>query len=358
MNQSLKGKILLDLFPPPKFLAMPAVGLDVADEMVRFVGLKRVWSGYEIDMYGARTIPTDVIEEGYIKNKAALVGILSDLRKQYSLSFVNASLPEEKAYLFKTQLPPMNEADIRNALRFKIEENVPISLQDAIFDYRLIDAAGTNTNKDHLDISVTVIHSKVVTNYLEAFHAAGLVPLELKLESQAIAKVAIPRDRTATLILVMVRETKTVVAIVSRGIVQFSTTIAVGGRSITESIKKNFSVGEREAEDIREGRAEPGKDEMFMALANSASVLRDEIQRFILYWQSHNDGGGSIAGVILAGSDVLLGLDEYLARSLDIPVSVAQPWDNILSTERYLPAIVLREALDYLPALGLALPNN
>jgi hypothetical protein len=57
---------------------------------------------------------------------------------------------------------------------------------------------------------------------------------------------------------------------------------------------------------------------------------------------------------LLSGSDVLLGLDEYLTRSLDIPVKVANVWTNILSLDKYVPPINNRESLDYASALGLA----
>jgi type IV pilus assembly protein PilM len=173
------------------------------------------------------TIPDDVIEEGYVKNKEALTAALSSLQKKHGLRFVNASLPEEKAYLFKTQIPYMDVADIRNALRFKIEENVPVPLADAVFDYRFVKEPQKGDTQ--IDIGVAVIHAKVVSSYLDVIHAAGLVPLEFRIESQAIAQAVIPHGSKDTGILVAVRETKTVMAIISHGVIQYSTTVAVGG---------------------------------------------------------------------------------------------------------------------------------
>jgi Tfp pilus assembly PilM family ATPase len=40
-SRSLYHKIFSDLIPPPRYLEMPSVGLDISDNSVRFVELKR-----------------------------------------------------------------------------------------------------------------------------------------------------------------------------------------------------------------------------------------------------------------------------------------------------------------------------
>lgn len=349
--------ILFDLFPPPEFLRMPSIGLDVSDEVVRFAQLIRKRNLFELGIYGEKKIPRDVIEEGYIKDKASLTKTLDGLRRQYGLRYVRASLPEEKSYLFRTTVPAMASADIRNAVRFKIEENVPVTLDSAIFDYRIINQPTPENNR--IDLSVTVIHTKVVSNYLEVFRAAGLEPLEFRIESHAIAHALVAPNDYNTYIVIMVRETKTVLAIVSRGIVQFSSTLTTGGDAITASIKKNLSVDDNEAAKIRRGKESRDSNEMFLSLMSAATMLRDEIQKLFAYWDGHSTGDHqSIDSVIISGSDSLLGLDDYLSRSLKVPVQIADVWKNIAPIGDYVPSLVRREALDYVPALGLALPYD
>ena len=350
MSSSVKEKILFDLFPPPRFLEMPAVGIDISDTVVRFAGLTRRHSHRELSVFGQQDIPAGVVDEGYIKNKETLVKILSDIKAKHSLDYIHATLPEDKGYLFRIQIPFMADADIRSALGFKIEENVPISLAEAVYDYTVI-----NRTKEHINLSVAVVHTKVVSTYLDAFRAAGLRPLSFKLESEAVARASIPPDQTGAFIVVALREEKTIVAIVSMGVVQFSATVSVGGKSITESIKKNFSVDEQTADNIRNGSIKKEKDEVLLSLANSASVLRDEISRLVVYWQSHSDEKIAIEKIVLSGSDALLGIDDYLVRSLDIPAVIAEPWRNIAPIEKYVPPLSLRQSLDYIAALGLCL---
>ncbi len=348
-----------DLFPAPHFLEMPYVGLDISDQVIRFVELKRVGAQFQLGRYGKEPLPKDVIEEGYVKDKVQFAEILTRIQQKYNLDFIKASLPEEKSYLFKIDLPMMPEADIRGALQFKIEENVPISLADAIYDYRIL--KNPEPGDKTLKVSVTVVHTKMVQSYLDAFKTAGLTAIELQVESQAFSHAAIPHDADETYILISMRENRTVLAIVSQQEVQFTSTLAIGGDTIASSIGKNLNVDAAEVEKIREGKEVRQSNEMFLSLVNAASALRDEVQKLLAYWDNHSQEHGlnrTIEKIIISGSDAMLGLDDYLSRSLDMKAALADPWVNVLSIKNYIPPLTLREALDYLPALGLALPYD
>ena len=131
--------------------------------------------------------------------------------------------------------------------------------------------------------------------------------------------------------------------------------------SIAESLKRNLNILPPEVEKIRQGKESRESNEIFLSLVSAATALRDEVQKLIAYWISHSEEHGrtqNIAGVIISGADAMLGLDDYLARSLDIKVTIADPWLNILKVEDCVPSLTLREALDYMPALGLALPYD
>ncbi len=351
-------KLVINFFPPPRFLEMPAVGIDISDEVIRFAELTRKGSAFELGVYGQEKMPQGIIEEGYIKDISAFSKVLEGLRKKHGFYFVKASLPDEKAYLFKTQIPTMDESEVRGALQFKIEENVPISLQDAVYDFAPINSDTKNTSQ--MDVGVTVIHQKVVTSYLSAFHTAGLVPLKLRTEAQAIAHAVIPLNDNSTYVVVSLRETKTVMSIVSRNVVQFTSSLPIGGRSIADSIKKQMSVDDAEVEKIRQGTVVHNNEDVFMSIVNTASVIRNEIKKFFIYWDGHIENSESlkIQHILLTGSYTLLGLDRYLAQSFEVPVVIADAWKNILSIPEVIPPITHHESLDYIPALGLALPHD
>ncbi len=330
---------------------MPAIGLDVSDEMIRFVELVKTHNGYEVGQYGKKSIPKEIIEEGYVKDPKSLTKILSELRDQYGLRFVNVSLPEEKVYLFKTEIPMMDESDIRGALQYKIEENVPVSLADAVFDYHIISSVPSD-NK--IVVGVTVTHMKVISSYLPPLKEAGLVPLRLLPESQTIANIVIPKADFDTHIIVAVRETKTIFAIISHGVVQFSSTLTVGSEAIATAVKQDAPAADAK-HPTKERR---DSNTMFSTLVNPGSTIRDEIKKLLIYWEGHGGEKATIKSLILTGSAVTNGLDDYLVQSFDIPVKTADTWINIANLSDYVPPITMKESLDYIPALGLAILHD
>lgn len=345
------------IFPPPQFLEMPTAGLDISDKAVRFVELQHHGSHLYLRAFGEEPLSPGVIQDGTIEDSDGLTKALYALKRTHGLHFVRVSLPEEESYIFRTSIPCVKETNIQEAIQFRIEENVPLSPPEAIYDYRVV--SQPKPGDTTMAITITVVPKKVVLQYIDILAKADLIPLALETESQAITRAALPLGTDETYILIAIRETRTVLSLVSQGEIQFTSTLAIGGETIATSIKKNLNVTEGEVERIRRGKELRESNEMFLSLVSAATALRDEIQKLTSYWQNNCQEFGldpSIKGIILSGSDATLGIDDYLSRSLDMHVQLANPWVNILSVQEDVPPLLFREALDFIPALGLALP--
>src|SRR3989344_4796727 len=87
-------RLFHEYFPPPRFLEMPAVGLNISDDAVLVVELVRYKNAYAVGRYGRRPLPRESILGGYVNDKDAVVGELRKLKSDLGLDFVNASLSE------------------------------------------------------------------------------------------------------------------------------------------------------------------------------------------------------------------------------------------------------------------------
>lgn len=353
-------KFFLKLFPVPNFLEAQSFGLDISDESMKFIELIPTKNGMKIGRWGEKSIPAGVIESGKIKDPKKMEEILSKLRKEEGVKFVRVSLPEEQVYSFKLRLDKNGLKSVKEGIELVLEEHVPIQAEDAIFDYELI-----REDAQSIEVQVATIPKNVIENYLLIFEHSEIGVEAFELEAQAISRAVIKTCDMDTYMIVDFGKKRTGIFIVSSGIVMFTSTLDVGGISLVNVIQKSFNVSAEEAEKMKQKyglERNTENKEMFAVLLNSVSVLRDEIVKHFLYWQTHKDESDKsnppIKKIILCGGDSnLIGLSDYISVSMKSSVEMANVWINIVNTENYIPVMSFRQALAFATALGLAMGN-
>lgn len=357
----MKRSKFYQFFPPPQFLQMPAVGFDISDTSMRFVELIEKRKGFVVGRYGELPIPRGVIESGEVKKPAELRAIFSDLKKIHNLEFASVSLPEERAYLFEMRLPSMKYSDVRGAIELELEEHIPVKTSEALFDYDIIKEDGS-----FIDVSVTAVESSLIDGYMDAFSGSGITPVSFEVEAQSVARAVVPEGDTSTAMLVDFGRTRTGVAIVSEGVVKFTSTIPIGGGMLTDAIAKNMNVSYEEAEKIKHENGisvDSTNEDVLLATIYIVSTLREEIGKHKTYWQEHNDEYGNkrpvIEKIYLCGGDSnLSGFLNYLSSGSSASVELANVMINVNTLENYVPEISFNDSLRYATAFGLALRRS
>ncbi len=352
------NEFFLHFFPMPKFFAVPSFGLDISDESIKFVELVDSSGGVKLGRYGERNIPPGIIESGKIKDSKRMEEILAVLRKEIGIKSVRVSLPEEQIYLFQLRLEKEGLKNVRESIELVLEEHVPISAQDAIFDYEVF-----NEDEQSLELQVATIPKNIIENYLSIFQHSQIQVQSFELEAQAISRAVIKAGDIETYMIVDFGKKRTGVFIISRGVVMFTFTLAIGGVMLNDGIAKNFKVSSEEAEKMKKQyglQRNTADKEIFAVLLNSISVLRDEIVKHFLYWHTHKDENGKsnppIKKIIICGGDSnLIGLADYFSVSMKNPVEMANAWVNIMSAGDSVPEMNFRQSLAFSSALGLAL---
>ena len=344
-------------FPPPQFLSMPAIGLDISDASLRFVELVDQGKYVTVGRFGERAIPRGVIEGGEVKKPADLRAILTEIKKTYQLERVVVALPEEKLYLFDLELPSMKKSAIRGAIELVLAEHIPLSVDEAQFDYQIKEETSNS-----IIVHVSAAPRALIYGYLEAFEGTGIIPVVFENEALALARSVVAEGDPRAFMIVDLGRTRAGITIVSRGLVEYTSTISVGGSAITETFAKAFSVSLDAAEKIKQeqGFAHEGAvTETLFERSSPLVILRDEIRRHYSYWQTHNDQSGEkhplIETVYLCGGEAnMRGLAEYLAEGTSIPFTTPNVFINVHTPKEYVPLIAFSDSLRYATAIGLA----
>lgn len=332
----------LDLFPAPDFLGMPSPALAVSDSTVRFISFEKTKEGLVVDKYSSEFLPEGVVSSGNIEDSKTLVDILKRFRKANDLKYIRSILPEEKGYIFVAKLPQEARKDLRTAVEFIIEENVPVSLSEVVFDY---DVLSRGEDGGDIWVSVSVVPEVAVNSYLEAYHGAGLSPLHFEMESQALARALVPRDSDQPTLLVHLGRSKIGFCIVDRGAVNFTSTLSIAHAG-------PFSIKDLEGK----GKIDP------LSLYPAASLIQSEMSKVFLYWETQKDRWGSIIKdidrIIVGGIYADIPGVRKFANYRNISAEIGNVWVNAFSLDSYIPPIPRSDALGYAGVVGISLPRN
>lgn len=347
---------------------MPAVGIDLSYHSLRAVELIQRRGSLSLGRVVTRSIPKGAIYSENIEANEELKKVLVDLRKEFGFSLVRATLPEDKAYIFKITLPNVPYAQLREAITFQLEENIPLSPDEVVFDYAVLPQSVPDAQAivQNVEVVVAAFPKKVVEGYVQLFESAGLVPVAFHLNADAIARSAVQEGDMGTYLITNLGTMSTGIYVVSQGVVQFTSTLSFGGQSLTQAIEKHLKVSHEEAIRIKRGEVmlkSREAMELFYSLANTASALRDEMNRIVSFWQNHRDKNGQVGKPIekiyLCGSGAhLAGFDEYISTTMKIESEVVNVWKNAFTFEQMIPSISRADSLSYASAIGAALPAN
>jgi len=305
------------LFPPPKFLALLHSGLEISDDAFRLIRYTRTHTGLAVSKYDSFQLPAGIIDGGDIKDEKQFADLLLAFVKKNGISHAKVSLPEERAYLFQTDIPSDDVLAITQNVEFKLEENVPLQAADAIFYFDILPASVTG---GALRASVSVVPRLYVEKMLGILRSAGIIPIAFEVVPKSIARSIVSQKSEETLLVIHVMNRKTGIYIVSGGVVCFSSTL------VTESL------------DLKN--------------------IEKEIVRVNEYWSNKADTHSSIARVVFVGEGITKikdSLDTAFAET-KLKVSVADVWSNILEKTDTVPENLRNASMEYAVAAGLALP--
>ncbi len=334
----------LKFFPTPSFLNFSGTGIDFSSEGFRYVDFDRDEKGYKLKNFGFEKIE----EKDFLRSEKA-ISLLKKISNK-KIKYVKVIVPEESSYLFILPIEG-SEASARGEIEFHLEENVPLLPNNTVFDYKFF-----YEDKKKFAV-VTALSRDTVSTYVNFFQKNDIKPISFIPESHALARDLIKKDEKGIILIAHISRNKTVIAVAKDRIIRFSSAIQFGGEMITEAIAKYCQIPLDQAEEVKnkEGFSMKTEDhDCFLALGNAISVIKDEIERVIIYWQTQNEGNKIIEKIILSGSNANMpGLAEHLSESLRIKVEKGNAWSNFLRYEKEVPEIPLNDSLSFAALLGI-----
>lgn len=324
---------------------MPTViGLDIGTSGIRAAEITSGRRGPQLRRFASVPLPEGTVRAGEVLDPTALTEALRELwsRGRFSRKEVAIGLADDRVLVRPADLGWMPEDDFRKALRYQVEDIVPVPVEEANLDHVLLDdlqLPGPDGEVRRVArVLVVAAPHDLVDGLVRAVEAAGLRVVRADLAPLALLRVAAAGTGTEAVVDI---GAETVTVVVHRDgrpvFVRFLP--GAGGAALTRALQETFDWSHADAERTKvlagllsSARASdepaPVDHPAQHVLTDRCVGLVEEVRATLAFsLETHDDPAGHLDRVVLTGGGArLAGLPHLAETVLGVPVvHLAQP---------------------------------
>ena len=238
---------------------------------------------------------------------------------------------------------------LANAVRFRAQETLPIPLEEAVLDHRILDDWVGDDGVRVCRVLLVVAHRDLVERYVAACRKAGLKLVGIDLEAfallRALSDPARPPGEDAAVVCVSIGHDRSTLAVSDGRTCELTRVLAWGGSALDSALARVLDqtpsavVPIKHALSLAEEGEGAGLDARHADEARKAMVV--ELQSFarelvasLRFYQEQPNSRGIVEILITGGAAACGGLASELERLMGIPVRVADPLTRVKASRK------------------------
>lgn len=321
-------------------MAKPTIGLDIGTTAVRAAEL-RGKDPATLVRFAQLTLPPGAMISGEISDVDAIAEVVKDLwrRGGYSSKRVAVSVSNPSVVARQVELPAMDEEELRGALEYKVQDYIPIPVQDALLDFLLLDEFASEEGTQMMRVLAVAAQRDMIAKFVDVVTRAGLEPVSVDMGALSALRALV--DTTGSILegeraeaIVDIGGGVTTVTVHIETHPRFVRILSSGGADITTAIatELGLSVEDAEARKIAtslqpEGSAiDPGVPTI---VEQRARAFIDDVRRSLEYYQGQPGAARLQRVIVVGGGSRLRRLAERLATALRLPVEEGDAFERI-----------------------------
>lgn len=342
-------------------MADTVLGVDIGSTTIRAVTLSHKGKVPKLISYGSIPSPSPGLASDQstdLETVAKSIKTLIASIKSPTTSVVIA-LPESKTFTrVIDDLPFLTDEELSSSVKYSAEEFVPLPTDQVNLYWQVIDRS---KQQNHTLVFVVASPKNTVDKYLKVLDFAGVKPVALETELIAVTRSLIGANPFApTTLIVQLGATSTDFAVVSKGVILLTRSIATGGSSLTRAVAQylNFEISQAEEYKKVYGLlADQLEGKIYQVLKPLVDLIASEASRVIQSFQMKYPQNPVKRAVLTGSAAKLPGLVAYFANVLTLEVQEADPW-YFIEKDSKLQASLTATAPDFAIAVGLAMRND
>jgi type IV pilus assembly protein PilM len=343
--------------------ARSLIGLDMSSSAVKMVELASDGkSGYRVDRYAIEVLPRDVVADGNIVNLEAAAETIKRAWRKLATStrLVAAALPASHVITKKIIVAAgQREEELELLVESEANQYIPFALDEVNLDFQVLGPAPSSP--DELEVLIAASRKEKVEDRVAAIESAGLKPVVMDVESYAvlssldlILKQLPDGGKGQIVALIDVGANVMNLTVLRDGQQLYAREQAFGGNQLTQDIARLYGMTFEEAEAEKRRNALPDnyEAELLQPFVESMAL---EVSRALQFFFTSTQFNKVDHMVLSGGCAVLPGSDEVIASRTQINTIVANPFADMVLSERVRANSLLADASSLMIACGLAM---
>lgn len=351
-------------------MAGKVVGLDIGTHAVRAVEVSVGRGRPTLHRFAQVALPFGAVVAGEVVDAPTVAVALRRLWREagFTSKKVVVGVANQRVVARTTELPAMPDAEMRTALRYQVQELIPIPVADAVLDHQIIERVTDGEGQERLRLLVVAAHRDMLRSLLGALDGAGLAASRIDLVPFALVRslhvdgfdLGDEDGHPIAEAIVGIGAGVTNVVVHEHGIPRFVRTLNIGGNSVVDQLAGELGVDLDSAEDLKRRAnpmsGDPTEVQAGHVVAGSLTPLLEEIRGSLDFHLAQTDAAPLSRIVLTGGGSRLANLASRLEALTGVPVVMGQPLDSVEVGSTGLAPEVLWSSQDLLAApLGLAL---
>lgn len=339
------------------------IGLDISSSSVKMVELASDGkSGYRVERYTIEVLPRDAVADGNIVNLEAAAESVRRAWKKLATSTRSVAIALPASHVITKKIivaSGQREEDLEVLVESEANQYIPFALEEVNLDFQVIGPA--SSSPDEIEVLIAASRKEKVEDRVAVAESAGLKPVVMDVESYAvlsafelIEKQFPEGGKDQIIALVDVGANVMSLTVLRNDQQLYAREQAFGGNQLTQDIARLFGMTfeEAEAEKRRNNLPDNYEAELLQPFVESMAL---EISRALQFFFTSTQFSKVDHIVLAGGCAVLPGADEVVASRTQINTVIANPFADMVLSERVRAKSLLADASSLMAACGLAL---
>lgn len=337
------------------------LGIDISSTSVKLLELSYSGGRYKVEAYAAEPLPPNaVVERNIVELEDVGQALAKALAKARTGARSAAVAVAGSAVITKTVEMDggLSDEELESQLKIEADQYIPYPLEEVALDFEV--TGPSRRNPERVDVLLAACRRENVEVREAALALAGLTAKVVDVEAYALERAygllqeQIGDNGSMTVAVLDIGATVTTLSVLHEGRTIYSREQLFGGLQLTEEIQRRYGLSWEEAGLAKKKGGLPEDYENDVLTPFKESIVQ-QVSRALQFFFASGQFHDVDCIVLAGGTSSIPGLDRLVQQKVGTRTVVANPFADMVLSNKVNPSVLASDAPALMIACGLAM---